>query len=564
MGKLECGMHMSASTTCTKRKDQTERQSQRTDFYHLGQPICRDLFKHIHCLSQDKLTGIIKHFKINGITERIHKNTKRLPSNTLPYESVKAIVAFITNYAEDHAESLPGRMPRHWSSNLRLLPSDTTKKKVWDLYMEAAEPGQVTAGISLFKQIWNRILPFITPRAPSSDLCWTCQSGVNLITRSCNLPEEEKSAALKSMEDHLVTVTTERSFLNEVIRLSKESIKTIETPILGTNAPCSKDIMMHYSFDFAQQVHFPTNPQQPGPVYFKTPRKCGLFGVCCEAVPQQINYLIDESVNVGKGANCVVSLLHHFLETYGLGEEHLHLHADNCSGQNKNSTMMWYLLWRVLTGLHKSITISFLITGHTKFSPDGNFGLVKRLFRRTKVDSLGCIEAVVNASSKVNFAHLIGRDPTDVSVTTYDWASYLAGFFVKVDKIKSYQHFFFEGNAGELVVKTASDDKTPRTQFLFKAAADIGSLTAEQLPEVVAPLGLDHKRKKYLFTDIREFVDVKFQDEVCPDPGAAPPTVEPPAPEPQPPPAKKARKTPTPAKKTPAKKTPAKRKHPTD
>ena len=37
-------------------------------------------------------------------------------------------------------------------------------------------------------------------------------------------------------------------------------------------------------------------------------------------------------MNVGKG----VSLLHHYLEHFSLGEAKLVPHADNCSGQNKN------------------------------------------------------------------------------------------------------------------------------------------------------------------------------------------------------------------------------------
>ena len=41
-------------------------------------------------------------------------------------------------------------------------------------------------------------------------------------------------------------------------------------------------------------------------------------------------------MNVGKGGNCVISLLHHHFSHYGLGEADLVLHADNCSGQNKN------------------------------------------------------------------------------------------------------------------------------------------------------------------------------------------------------------------------------------
>ena len=87
-------------------------------------------------------------------------------------------------------------------------------------------------------------------------------------------------------------------------------------------------------------MHYPSNPQQPGPIYFLTPRKCSIFGVCSEAVPRQVNFLIDESVDVGKGANAVVSMLHYFFEHHSLGEEHVHLHADNCVGQNKNNIVV--------------------------------------------------------------------------------------------------------------------------------------------------------------------------------------------------------------------------------
>ena len=84
---------------------------------------------------------------------------------------------------------------------------------------------------------------------------------------------------------------------------------------------------------------------------------------------RQVNYLIGEAVNTGKGAN-LISMLHHFLATHNLGEAKLHLHADNCSGQNKNLYVMQYLTWRVLSGLNKQITLSFLVVGHTKFSLD--------------------------------------------------------------------------------------------------------------------------------------------------------------------------------------------------
>ena len=54
-------------------------------------------------------------------------------------------------------------------------------------------------------------------------------------------------------------------------------------------------------------------------------------------------------------------------------------------GQNKNNAMIQYLLYRVLTGLHDTIELSFLVVGHTKFAPDGYFGLIRRRYRRSQV-----------------------------------------------------------------------------------------------------------------------------------------------------------------------------------
>ena len=63
--------------------------------------------------------------------------------------------------------------------------------------------------------------------------------------------------------------------------------------LLDTKAPpCSKDTAK-YTFDFAQQL--PYHYRQAGPIHFETPRKVQLFRVCCDGVPYQVNYLIDEA-----------------------------------------------------------------------------------------------------------------------------------------------------------------------------------------------------------------------------------------------------------------------------
>ena len=63
------------------------------------------------------------------------------------------------------------------------------------------------------------------------------------------------------------------------------------------------------------------------PVYFV---KHAIFGGCCKSLPQQVNYLIEETFDIGKGSNAIASMLHHLFEHHGLGEKTIHLHTDNC------------------------------------------------------------------------------------------------------------------------------------------------------------------------------------------------------------------------------------------
>jgi len=184
---MECGMHLSSTTKCARRRGQTQRKLTRTDFFYRGDPICREMFKYIHGLSQDKLTALLKNYKSSGITPRVHKNTKRLPPNTLAYKDVERIVLFITNYAETHAISLPCRTPKHWNSNLRLLPTNCTKKMVYDKYVASSAPDQRVASLTRFRDVWKRIVPFISTMRPATDLCWTCQEGAAQVARSRNL-----------------------------------------------------------------------------------------------------------------------------------------------------------------------------------------------------------------------------------------------------------------------------------------------------------------------------------------------------------------------------------------
>ena len=84
-------------------------------------------------------------------------------------------------------------------------------------------------------------------------------------------------------------------------------------PPSGPALPCGSGTnTVHYVFDFTQQDQYSHNPLQHGPMYFKTAKKCAVFGVCCDSIPRQINYLIDAASECGKEANSMINLLLHF------------------------------------------------------------------------------------------------------------------------------------------------------------------------------------------------------------------------------------------------------------
>ena len=145
---------------------------------------------------------------------------------------------------------------------------------------------------------------------------------------------------------HLEGATTKRKYYKDACEKSSKQMHALFTeddiyspppPPNSSHQPNSLEVCVHYSFDFA---HLPSNPLRPGAIYFLTPCKCGLFGVTCESIPRQVNFLIDEADDMGKGANSICSMLHYFFSHHGLGEQTVHLNADNCIGQNKNNIVI--------------------------------------------------------------------------------------------------------------------------------------------------------------------------------------------------------------------------------
>ena len=105
---------------------------------------------------------------------------------------------------------------------------------------------------------------------PTSDLCSLFQLNNTKITTNVNVSEQEKLNCLLNQETHLQEAKLQWEFMKRNIAACKDLLRNSGIDLLSRKPSCSFEGTVHYSYDYVQQVHIPSNPQQPGPVYFKT------------------------------------------------------------------------------------------------------------------------------------------------------------------------------------------------------------------------------------------------------------------------------------------------------
>ena len=473
-------------------------------FFYQSHKICLKTFLFLNHIGRKRYQNLMKHYQKCGISPRRHGNEKRRPWNASSFPDKERAVNFIKNFAEVHALPLPGRMPKFYDFNIMLLPTDSSKASVHREYVTASKELEKRLKQPVrcyryreFCRVWLEVVPYIRVMPPASDLCALCQENATLILKSANLSEDEKTKLLTDAQEHLKFAKLQRAYYNECVKSSQSNTDKVQSG----EQPMAKVLSLSYSFDHAQQLHYPSKPLQPGPLYFKTPRKCGVFGVCSEGENFQLNYLIDEAQACGKGANSIVSMVHHFLQFFSHQTDKICLQADNCVGQNKNNIMTSYLAWRITVGLNHSCELNFMIPGHTKFSPDRFFGLIKRKYRHTNVSSLIEIAEVVKTSTTGgnNKVYVIGNEDEQSTKPFhyYNWADFLSSFCQTIPQITSYHHFRFEKDHPGIVFVHEFADSKVKALTIIKPGTCINS---DSLLSEIFPSGLSEERKQYFLS----------------------------------------------------------------
>lgn len=197
---------------------------------------------------------------------------------------------------------------------------------------------------------------------PQVDACSKCEE-LNVKIKSTFLCESAKRAAVCDLMIHKARAKKFYKKIEEITELCKTR------PDVG--AIC---------IDYMQNLPLPHIPVQE--IFYYRQLWVNEFCVHNLKTQKAMFYSYHEGI-ANKGPNEVCSFLKHYFDNF-ISEDikELHIFSDGCAGQNKNNTVVRFLL--TLTTLKKFnvITHYFPQRGHSFLPCDRDFGLVKKKIRR--------------------------------------------------------------------------------------------------------------------------------------------------------------------------------------
>ena len=119
--------------------------------------------------------------------------------------------------------------------------------------------------------------------------------------------------------------------------------------------------------------------------------------------------------------------------------------------------MLAYLSWRIATGKSKRILFNFLMTGHTRLTPDRFFGLFKQRFGKYDINSFEDIMECVRDSTVSGQNEAVDA----YNVKWYKWDEFFRKMYRHLPGMSQYHHFTFTKNL--VLYKLLANDEFQET-----------------------------------------------------------------------------------------------------
>ena len=195
------------------------------------------------------------------------------------------------------------------------------------------------------------------------------------------------------------------------------------------------NLVMCADYQMCKLVPYWGMTAQPGCTYYLQKLNHDLFGIVNHASNSSAVYLFNETIGP-KNTDHTVSYRTDYIGKLPSWIRCFHLFHDNASSTNKNFYTMAWSMETVQQGKVDFIRVSFLLAGHTKFSPDLLFSRIAQMYNRSDM------------FTTVEFGEIVARYATvvtDDGTIVCDWRNALMKYS-KLPGNRSLHDFIFTKN----------------------------------------------------------------------------------------------------------------------
>lgn len=350
-----------------------------------------------------------------------HGNALKTSHSAKP-KTMEKFLEFVDNNTQPNGRSADSTGPTHY-----FLPKFTTiqapKSSVshYDERLARSVVGefnrvQIESGLGVCSNgsshNWLKAhIPKVGICPHQEDYCDTCsrrkaeihakQTTINRLLQSTNADldevkrlEDEVTALKQTLENHRKEAQESHKYYTEVIarcssewkeiaKLEEKSTLSEEEKVRLGYLKNSFNLVVAADYQMCKLVPYWGLSAQPGSTYYLQKLNHDVFGIVNHAQNSSSVYLFDERVGPKNTDHTISYLCDYFSKLPWIRRVHLFL--DNTSSTNKNCYMMAWAYEMIQHRKLSFIRISFLIAGHTEFSPDLLFSRISQTYNKSNV-----------------------------------------------------------------------------------------------------------------------------------------------------------------------------------
>lgn len=315
-------------------------------------PVCKQAFMNLYAIS---------HFRVQRLTLLLNRGESPKDMRGKHNNRPSSVTAESRNKIKSHIESFPYKISHYATKEVRYLNSKLNVKSMFELFIKKYPELDKIVKYEFYLQYFKENFSLRFGR-PQVDVCSECERlGTKL--RNVNLNDNAKRVCAAELIVHKRRANKFYSKLKEVEELSKK-----HPHILGI------------TFDYMQNLPLPVLPVQE--IFYLRQLWVYCFEIHNLKTDAGHFYMYHEGEAL-KGPNEVCTFLNDYIKNHIPQEvQELHIFSDSCPGQNKNNTMVRFLMAIQSSKRFKVIYHHFPIRGHSFLPCDRDFGSAKRIIRR--------------------------------------------------------------------------------------------------------------------------------------------------------------------------------------